>query len=151
MTPERKEKKRATARKWYAKNKARVRAQQRAYYAADPARRKEATKKWQSDNREKVREGNRAWVKANPEKHRKLCRESQRRRKGVPVPTRACPAVCELCGNPPRKKILAVDHDHATGKFRGWLCWHCNTALGKFGDNLAGVQLALNYLNRAKK
>jgi hypothetical protein len=37
---------------------------------------------------------------------------------------------------------LFMDHDHRTGKFRGWLCRRCNTALGLVFDDpcrLAGL------------
>lgn len=37
--------------------------------------------------------------------------------------------VCAICGNPPAKRRLSVDHDHATGKVRGLLCFRCNRAL----------------------
>jgi hypothetical protein len=44
-----------------------------------------------------------------------------------------------------------VDHCHTTGKVRGLLCMHCNTALGKFKDDTATLQRAINYLNQHKK
>lgn len=34
--------------------------------------------------------------------------------------------VCFLCRQPPKKKRLAVDHDHVTGEIRALLCNYCN-------------------------
>jgi len=53
------------------------------------------------------------------------------------------PEVCECCGE---KKKLCLDHDHKTHLFRGWICDHCNTAIGRLGDDLMGVTKAMNYL-----
>lgn len=44
------------------------------------------------------------------------------------------------------KALLAVDHCHKTNKVRGLLCMNCNTALGGFGDDLARLQRAIEYL-----
>jgi hypothetical protein len=51
--------------------------------------------------------------------------------------TRPKPEQCELCGiyGKELKKGLCYDHDHKTGKFRGWLCGRCNMALGMVNDN----------------
>lgn len=82
---------------------------------------------------------------ANPEKQRIYSRKSR----GLPEPTRPCPDVCECCGRLPGRRALALDHDHVTGTFRGWLCGRCNTALGSLGDTLAAAQNAVRYLQRA--
>lgn len=64
------------------------------------------------------------------------------------------PDVCDCCKKPAyngneRKMINFVcDHDPVTGNFRGWLCNHCNLAIGHFGDNIEGVQKAIEYLKR---
>lgn len=41
-----------------------------------------------------------------------------------------------------------VDHCHTTGKVRGLLCMHCNTALGKFKDDVNILQRAIDYINQ---
>jgi hypothetical protein len=41
---------------------------------------------------------------------------------------------------------LAVDHCHKTGKIRGLLCSNCNTALGKFKDDISLLAKAIAYL-----
>ena len=33
---------------------------------------------------------------------------------------------CSICGTLPKKRRLAVDHCHLTGRVRGLLCYHCN-------------------------
>ena len=42
-----------------------------------------------------------------------------------------------------------VDHCHKTGAVRGLLCNSCNAGIGFLGDNLDGVQKAINYLERS--
>lgn len=51
--------------------------------------------------------------------------------------------VCEICG---ASEKLCVDHDHETGKFRGYLCGKCNKALGLFRDDLGLLEKAKVYL-----
>jgi hypothetical protein len=104
---------------------------------------------WVEKNIEKVREYVRKHRRNNADKHRTATREAWRLKRGCPKPTRPCPSLCECCGRPPgAKRPLALDHDHETGKFRGWLCHRCNTALGLLGDTIAAVKRALAYLER---
>lgn len=51
---------------------------------------------------------------------------------------------CFLCGA--WQKILHVDHDHKSGYVRGLLCIGCNSSIGKLGDNIEGLQRAMDYL-----
>jgi hypothetical protein len=65
------------------------------------------------------------------------------------------PDVCDCCGKPPNGKSratkLCIDHDHKTGKLRGWLCMDCNRGIGLLGDDLTGVLNALEYLKKVKE
>ena len=41
--------------------------------------------------------------------------------------------LCEVCRRPEGNgRRLSLEHDHATGAFRGWTCHHCNMLIGKF-------------------
>ncbi len=66
---------------------------------------------------------------------------------------------CYICQRPPKEggKRLAVDHLHSKGeksrhsrekrgRIRGLLCWHCNSAIGKFRDNVEHLRRAADYL-----
>lgn len=69
---------------------------------------------------------------------------------------------CAVCGSPPdgrrnctyrssmaqepKKKNLAVDHCHKTGVIRGFLCSHCNRALGLMDDDPALIRALADYV-----
>jgi hypothetical protein len=117
-----------------------------------------------------VRQRRKDWLKRNPEKARQYERNkrlknpegliARTRRAGwkfrnMPTPTRPEPTTCECCGNAQnriqngRPHGLHLDHDHATGVFRGWLCNACNLGIGKLGDTIESLEHALTYLRRA--
>ena len=53
---------------------------------------------------------------------------------------------CAVCRLPNRStNRMHIDHDHATGKFRGLLCSQCNTMLGLFGDSPDRLRSAASY------
>ena len=53
--------------------------------------------------------------------------------------------LCAICETNP---AVHVDHDHATGKIRGVLCFTCNVALGQLKDDVALFRKAIDYLER---
>lgn len=52
---------------------------------------------------------------------------------------------CEICGG---DKYIYYDHDHQTGKFRGWLCRSCNSMLGFAKDDVIILEKAIEYLSK---
>ena len=56
-----------------------------------------------------------------------------------------CCAICKISQINVSKRF-AVDHSHIDGHVRGLLCTSCNTALGKFNDNIELLDTALSYL-----
>jgi hypothetical protein len=77
--------------------------------------------------------------KAHSSQGKKLMQELNMQR-----PTLGTP--CGCCGK--KTEMLVFDHDHQTNKFRGWLCYQCNSGIGLLGDDIAGLEKALQYLNK---
>jgi hypothetical protein len=110
------------------------------------------------------KERGRLWKERNPEKvaasyarnaAKAAAREVDRKatRKGLDPELVASyrqghSGLCDICGKAPsgRRPWLYVDHDHATGAFRGLLCGHCNLGLGHFLDNPELMESAITYL-----
>lgn len=104
-----------------------------------------AVKRWQQRNPGAAH----VWRTANRERYNVSCRKAKWKARGYPAPTRDKPQLCECCGNPPNGSgSLHLDHDHGTGKFRGWLCSNCNRGLGYLQDSMAGILRAVDYLKR---
>ena len=53
-------------------------------------------------------------------------------------------AECAICNE--HSDSIKFDHCHKTGRYRGMLCHNCNTALGKFKDNVEILNNAINYI-----
>ncbi|MFG3348805.1 endonuclease VII domain-containing protein [Streptomyces sp. NPDC048018] len=46
----------------------------------------------------------------------------------------------------PAAPAVHVDHRHGTGRVRGVLCFNCNSAIGKLGDDPDVLRRAIAYL-----
>ncbi|MBI1316395.1 hypothetical protein GC167_05985 [bacterium] len=57
---------------------------------------------------------------------------------------RPVPLSCEICD---AESKLMLDHDHCTGKVRGWLCNRCNSIIGGF-EAVKRSPRALAYLDK---
>lgn len=53
--------------------------------------------------------------------------------------------VCEVCGRS-GDEYVRIDHCHKTGKFRGFLCHHCNVILGMCNDDPDRLRALIQYL-----
>ena len=42
---------------------------------------------------------------------------------------------------------INIDHCHSSGIVRGLLCFHCNTGMGQFKDNVSILKKAIEYLH----
>lgn len=63
----------------------------------------------------------------------------------------SCNNSCEICKKIFKSKPDAkIDHCHTTGKVRGILCGHCNTALGLVNDNDKILLSMIDYLKNTK-
>jgi hypothetical protein len=125
----------------------------------DPVQANAASRSWQQRNQDRVKERRRRYYESDKAAQRERTRRATYMRKyGITVEQYdemlalqgdRC-AICRISSAEhvkTRQQILAVDHDHKTGKVRGLLCTQCNTALGLFRDNSAFLIGAIYHLN----
>lgn len=124
------------AKKTYReKNREKLREASRQYYLANKEKHREATRRWKENNKEYCRE-----------QHRVQEARRQEKRK-VELAGRPRPTICEVCN---RSGVIRWDHDHETGKFRGWLCARCNNTLGHCQDNPEILKALIIYLDNSR-
>ncbi len=108
--------------------------------------RRQRTRAWYRANKGRARATNNAWRQKNRDKTRAYNRKTYG---GVDAPgeLRTGP-----CGNTACTYVgpLEWDHDHTTGRERGWLCGPCNRALGQARDS-ADILVGLTAYLRASR
>lgn len=55
--------------------------------------------------------------------------------------------ICAICKEPPKTRMLAVDHCHDTGQIRGLLCSKCNRGIGYLNDDPERLKQAIKYIS----
>jgi hypothetical protein len=128
--------------------RARVLAQCADYRERNPDKAAVPKSNYYKRNTEAVKERVAEWRDANPETCKAYSRKAQRTRSGMLNATgETRSGACPICLKTRRK--LCCDHDHTTGKIRGWLCSMCNIFLGPSDDGR--VDRAKAYLEKAKQ
>jgi hypothetical protein len=134
--------------------------QSRAWAIANSEKCKTYTDKSRQKHAGRIRARSRRWTKENPAKAREFARIGSRKRKlktiGITeefalAAYEAQGGVCAICRIAPVPPLSGnsggqLDHCHSTMKFRGILCWHCNTSIGKFEDDPERMIRAAAYV-----
>lgn len=123
-------------------------AETRASDLANPEKKKARSKKYREENKDKLKA-----YSHGPRKDASL-----KRNYGITLDDYSKMLdqqsnSCKICGihQEELSQSLCVDHCHITGKVRGLLCSPCNRALGSLGDDVHGLQRALNYLKESSE
>jgi ribosomal protein L40E len=138
--------------KWYEKNKEKVKTSLTDKYRNDPEKYKTRRSAWVKANSQQDKASQMAWRKTNPAKYLYSSNKSVAKKHGyVHMSLEECEKAlnnkvefCEVCL---KQKAKCVDHDHKTGKFRGWLCHKCNQAEGLLGT-LENIELLAEYVRK---
>ena len=133
-------------RAYYAKNRAKLRADAKADYDANREARTAQKRAYTKANPEKVAASQKATYAKNPRK--KLARTASYRYGITPEQVvRIWESPCEVCGATGQ---IHVDHDHLTGRVRGGLCRNCNIALGHVQESVTTLRNLIKYLERGE-
>lgn len=165
--PENKEKKVAYAKEWSNKNKDKIKEKSKEYYKNNKdkvikysrdyynspkgkEKRIRSTAIWKENNREKFDAYHKEY-RNNPAYKKKL-----REKRLVELYKISLEeyenmfskqnGLCAIC-NEVSIKLLAVDHNHITGKVRGLLCSQCNLAVGNVRERVDIIRSMLKYLS----
>ena len=125
-------------RAYYVQNKEQILVKRMENYRLNPAKQKAYSKAWYHANLAAAK----SYQKGLREKGLDPLTKKQEKIAGRPRPK-----ICEVCGRGPSgKKRIHFDHDHTTGKFRGWLCHKCNVTLGLVEDSSKLLRKLASYL-----
>jgi len=145
-----KEKRREYDKKYYEKNKDKIKKRWKEYCEKNKDKIKEYTKQYMKDYNEKNKERAKEYYKKNKEK-----RKEYNLKKYYNITAAQFNQMlinqnysCDICNTPLLlKKDSYVDHDHETKKVRGLLCINCNFGISHVKENIVTIQKAINYIN----
>lgn len=107
----------------------------------DPLKRAKWTAAWKAAHPEKTRAYASAYRATHREKTRASVRKATRLKNGVlDPPDEIRHGICPICE---RVRKLCLDHEHATGLMRGWVCQWCNFCLGWYERHAENATLYL--------
>ncbi len=123
-------------------------AQQRRWYQANRRAAIASVKRWQQENKEHLHAYRKEYRQRRnvEERNAYLLRTFGISNQDYDALLAAQGGGCAICGRPPSKAALHVDHDHETGRVRGLLCVGCNNALGQFRDDVELLARATSYV-----
>lgn len=142
--------------KWRRENPKKYKLYHDKWTKENPDKMKEYSAKYRRENPAKRKESIKKWIKNNPEIYKKRCRKYSLKRKYNITPEYYDKLLikqnnkCAVCGvnQEDYYKILAVDHNHKTGKVRGLLCENCNRGIGLFKDDINTLFKVIKYLEK---
>lgn len=117
---------------------------------ANPEKARESARNYYHRNKEKVKKRAAEWRKDNPDRSRAWRDKHRIEKYGLTGDQYESllalqGSKCAICKD---DFVVTphIDHCHSTGKVRGLLCSTCNTALGKFKDDVEVLTSAITYL-----
>ena len=146
-----KEEKNKIKNEWRKNNPEKLKAQRRRYRIKHREKRREEKRLYRLAHPEEIKKRSKQYYINNPEK----IKIASLKKYGITLDEYKDMLTiqfsgCTLCGKTiiENGKLLAVDHDHNTGKVRGLLCTNCNIMLGLAKDNLELLKKAIKYLSQ---
>jgi len=149
----------ARARKQYEKHREKRLASRKIHTDKNRDRINEQARAWRANNKERLKEQHAIGYKGRPyTKHfGTLMRSYGINWEIYQDLLKAQNNLCAICNCPETQKHakneaeisrLVIDHCHEQNIVRGLLCHACNTALGKFKDDIALHDKAIRYLQK---
>jgi len=142
--------------KYYKKHKRKRSIYSKNYYKLHKDKIRKQSNEWYNINKDGIKDKRREYGKkynATHKKERSIYNRNYRIKKSYGISQieyekkySKLNGCCEICGK--KFKILHIDHNHETGKFRGLLCYRHNYMLGFAGDSIDVLKRAINYLER---